>query len=95
VNWTAPTAAAAPRAADPWRRSQQVLSEIGARERDGSLTPEQAVALRAELAGLRGGSGLRKPADGSHLSRSARRSLMAKLTAEDAEIRADASLQPR
>ncbi|HXC63718.1 MAG TPA: hypothetical protein VNZ67_05135 [bacterium] len=76
---------------DPWRRSQQVLGEISARERDGSLAPEKAVALRAELEGLRGGSGLRKPSDARHLSASERRYFLRKLKAEDAEIRKDAS----
>jgi hypothetical protein len=77
-------------ASDPWRKSQQVLNEIGAYERLGSLSPEKAVTLRAEVDGLRGGSGLRRPADGAHLSASTRRSLLNKLKAEDAEVRLDA-----
>jgi hypothetical protein len=81
----------APLASDPWRRSQQVLNEIGALERDGSLAPEKAVELRAELQGLRGGSGLHRPSDGAHLSASERRFVLKQIKAEDVEIKRDAA----
>jgi len=76
---------------DPWRKSQEVLNEISARERDGSLPPEKAVALRAKLQGLRGGSGLHRPADVRRLSASERRYFLNKVKAEDAEVRRDSA----
>ena len=79
-------------ASDPWRRSQQVLNEIGARERDGSISPEKAVELRAELQGLRGGSGLHRPSDGAHLNASKRSFLLRQIKAEDVEIKRDAAM---
>ncbi|HTB34262.1 MAG TPA: hypothetical protein VK842_05330 [bacterium] len=80
-----------PLSSDPWRSSQHLLNEISAHERDGSLAPQKALALRAEVDGIRGGSGLRRPADGAHLGASARRALMRRLKTEDGVINRAAS----